>query len=447
ALVRGRAARAAYRRAVDRWDLGDPGSRTRELLFAVSGDDLRTRAGLAVDAAVPAPGQQPDAASGAALYRATVGTIRRVRTKVLRRGIGEELAEYVEVGDQEEGPERFVGAVAAAAPDARGRRVVLVSPSRSIGMSHYTHALARALAGTAAVEVVDAATGDAAATIVPRWWRARRRDRKATRVLVTSPHWSIPLLLRLTRWSGGFVWHDPILDAATPRTRPLHEVYYRLLAKRLGVVVLHGTAFTRRVTELGLPAREVLVVPHGFVPDQLVAHEPYDPRGPLVFAGRLHPYKGLGILLDALALPGTGAPPVVVAGDGVRRELIPAALESVEVKPGELPDHELRALIGRCSAVLLPYERANQSGVLATAFRSGRPVIASRVGSFEEYVEDGVNGLLVPPGDAGALAGAMRRLRADPQLARRLAAGAARTWEEELSPARWGAEVAAALFR
>ena len=139
--------------------------------------------------------------------------------------------------------------------------------------------------------------------------------------------------------------------------------------------------------------------------------------------------------------------PVVIGGDGIRRELIPRRLRGVDVRPGELPDDELRDLIGACSAVLLPYERANQSGVLATAFRSGRPVIASRVGSFAEYVRDGENGLLVPPGDPVALADAITRLRSDPELARRLAAGAAKTWEEELSPARWGRAVVDALFR
>ena len=446
-LAGGRAVQLAYRRAVDRWDLGDPASRARELLFATAGDGVSTRFGLAVDAIVPAPGQQPDAASRGAAYRATVGTIQRIRTKVFHRGPPEELAEYVPVGDQQEGRTRFVEAVADTVPAPAERTILLVSPSRSIGMSHYTRALGRALEAGARVDVLDAATGDAVARMVARWWRSARSERSNTRVLVTSPHWSMPLLLGLTGWSGGFVWHDPILDAATRWSRPLHELYYRLLTKRLGVVVLHGAAFRRHVREHGLEAREVLVVPHGFVPDQLVAHGPYDPGGPFLFAGRLHAYKGLGVLLRALSLAGGSAPPVILAGDGIHAGVVPDGLKSVGIRPGELPDDELRALIGASSAILLPYERANQSGVLATAFRSGRPVIASRVGSFEEYVQDGVNGLLVPPGDARALAEAMERLRSDPELAERLAAGAARTWEQELSPERWGAEVAGALFR
>lgn len=448
-LVRSRAARLAYRRAVDTWDLGDPPRRRRELLFAAAGDDPGASAALVVDAVVPAPGQQPDAPSGGPVYRATVGSVKRIRAKVFGAGAGEEVAEFVPVGDRDEGRKAFLAAVASLARETRGRRVTVVSPSRSIGMSHYTSALAEALSGTVEVEVLDAAAHGVTASTVLGWWRARPAERASRRLLVTSPHWSMPLLLRATRWSGGFVWHDPILDAATRWNRPLHEAYYRLLTARLGVVVLHGAAFRRHVAELGLPASEVLVVPHGFVPEQLVADRPYDPRGPLLFVGRLHPYKGLDVLLGALELleAGGAAPPVVIGGDGVHQGLVPPRLGSVDVRPGEMQDRALRGLIGSCGAVLLPYERANQSGVLATAFRSGRPVIASRVGSFEEYVEDGVNGLLVPPGDAPALAAAMRRLRDDPELAERLAAGAHATWEEKLAPERWAAEVAEALFR
>ncbi|HEX2294709.1 MAG TPA: nucleotidyltransferase family protein [Actinomycetota bacterium] len=445
----GRPTRAAARRVVERWDLGAPGeaSQARGLFFATAADDATTRARLAVDAVVPAPGQQPESRDGP-LYRATVGAFRRVRGKVFAHDRGDALVEYVAVGDPAEGRRRFLDAVAATAPDDGDRRVVVVSPSSSVGMSHYTDALARAIEGAAHVEVVDAARGDEPASLVASWRRSTSAERERTRVLVTSPHWSTPVLLRATGWGGGFVWHDPILDAATTLTKPLHELYYRLLTKRLRVVVLHGSVFEHRVRDLGLPARTTLVVPHGFVPEQLVADEPYDPAGPLLFAGRLHPYKGLTVLLAALSiLPPADAPPVVVGGAGVTRDLVPASLGSVEVRPGEIPDAELRALFAACSAVLLPYERANQSGVLATAFRSGRPVIASRVGSFAEYVRDGHNGLLVPPGDPRALAAAMTRLRDDAGLARRLAAGARQTWEEELSPERWGRAIVDALFR
>jgi glycosyltransferase involved in cell wall biosynthesis len=55
----------------------------------------------------------------------------------------------------------------------------------------------------------------------------------------------------------------------------------------------------------------------------------------------------------------------------------------------------------------------------------GTPVIATRVGGVPEVVEDGVNGLLVPPGDVDALAGAIRRFAAEPELRARLRDAAA----------------------
>ncbi len=61
------------------------------------------------------------------------------------------------------------------------------------------------------------------------------------------------------------------------------------------------------------------------------------------------------------------------------------------------------------------------------------PVIASRVGGIPDIVEDGVSGLLVPPGDAAALAAAVRRLRDDPDLARRLGEGGRRRLREQFN--------------
>jgi glycosyltransferase involved in cell wall biosynthesis len=52
---------------------------------------------------------------------------------------------------------------------------------------------------------------------------------------------------------------------------------------------------------------------------------------------------------------------------------------------------------------------------------AGKPVIATRAGGVLEIIEDGVTGLLAPPGDVAALEAAIRRLLAEPELAKRLA--------------------------
>jgi glycosyltransferase involved in cell wall biosynthesis len=76
--------------------------------------------------------------------------------------------------------------------------------------------------------------------------------------------------------------------------------------------------------------------------------------------------------------------------------------------------------------------------VVVEAMGVGRPVIASAAGGPLEVITDGVTGLLTPPGDAGALAGAMARLAEDRSLADRLVAAA------QSVPPRFAPDAAAA---
>jgi glycosyltransferase involved in cell wall biosynthesis len=79
------------------------------------------------------------------------------------------------------------------------------------------------------------------------------------------------------------------------------------------------------------------------------------------------------------------------------------------------------------------YEAAPR--VILEAFARGVPVVASDFGALPELVQDGVNGLLVPPDDPPAWAEAARRLQ-DDDLVRRLGEGARRTWAQRFSPER-----------
>ena len=84
----------------------------------------------------------------------------------------------------------------------------------------------------------------------------------------------------------------------------------------------------------------------------------------------------------------------------------------------------------QCKYVVCPYTDATQSGVVMTAFAFGKPVIATRVGGLEEVVSHERTGLLVPPGDARALADAMLLLDGDRSRLERFA-GAISALERE----------------
>jgi glycosyltransferase involved in cell wall biosynthesis len=73
--------------------------------------------------------------------------------------------------------------------------------------------------------------------------------------------------------------------------------------------------------------------------------------------------------------------------------------------------------------IVCPYRDATQSGVVLTAYAFGVPVVVSAVGGLIEYVEHGRTGLVVPPGDANALAAAVGQLLLDPILQARIRDG------------------------
>ena len=109
--------------------------------------------------------------------------------------------------------------------------------------------------------------------------------------------------------------------------------------------------------------------------------------------------------------------PLVVVGDGPLRDRVPGALGFVA--PAGLGPYY------RAAAVVAAPSRREGYGVVAReAMAWGRPVVASAAGGLTDAVEDGVTGLLVPPGDVAALRAALERLLGDAGLRARLGAAA-----------------------
>ncbi|HYX24582.1 MAG TPA: glycosyltransferase family 4 protein [Thermoanaerobaculia bacterium] len=92
-------------------------------------------------------------------------------------------------------------------------------------------------------------------------------------------------------------------------------------------------------------------------------------------------------------------------------------------QPGFEPD--VRSLLAHAEMLVQPSHSEGFGLAVLEAMAAGRPVVATRCGGPEEIVEDGVSGLLVPVGDPAALAGAVRRLLADPAEAAALGRAAA----------------------
>lgn len=143
----------------------------------------------------------------------------------------------------------------------------------------------------------------------------------------------------------------------------------------------------------------------------------------LLFVGRLAAVKGLPILLDAVARLTLGWPAIklTVAGDGPDREKLKAQSQRLGIEAnvefsGYQSQQQVRELLGRSDVFVMASFAEGVPVVLMEAMAARVPVVATRIAGIPELVEDGVSGLLVPPGDPAALAEKIDRLLRDRNL-------------------------------
>ncbi len=208
----------------------------------------------------------------------------------------------------------------------------------------------------------------------------------------------------------------------------------RAVLRRSDAALTHTERLARAARGLapGTPVRVAAMPPHLPV-SRAAAAAAGAPVGRgatrrLLFFGIVRPYKGLDVLLRAMArAPATLV--LTVAGEfwggtGDTLALVGdlGLASRVELRPGYVPADEIAALFGGADALVLPYRSATSSQNAWLAFAHGLPVIATRTGTFAEQVTDGVDGLLCEPDNAADLARALARL-CEPGVAEQLRAG------------------------
>jgi phosphatidyl-myo-inositol dimannoside synthase len=169
-------------------------------------------------------------------------------------------------------------------------------------------------------------------------------------------------------------------------------------------------------------------------------------RGPftVLFVGRLVERKGVPVLLDAWARAALPNARLVIVGDGPDRATLAARAAALGIAStvtfrGRVSDAELGAAYSAADLFVLPAvldSRGDTEGlgvVLLEAMASNVPVLASAAGGITDIVIADESGVLVPPGDAAALAAALRRLQDDPALRARLAVNGAARLRDEFS--------------
>lgn len=147
----------------------------------------------------------------------------------------------------------------------------------------------------------------------------------------------------------------------------------------------------------------------------------------LLSVGRLTAVKGFDVAIRALAdLPDAA---LIVIGDGEDADALETLADETGVVDrvifcGRREHRDVLIAMRACDVFVLSSHTEGLSHVLLEALSAGKPAVATAVGGNPEVITHGESGLLVPPGDPAALAGAIRRVLDDPALAQRLGDGA-----------------------
>jgi glycogen synthase len=223
------------------------------------------------------------------------------------------------------------------------------------------------------------------------------------------------------------------LAAVDPRTRFLKLVGGGIEARFLPdaeAVIALTNRLAARLGEDGVDRRRVHVIPPGVDPALFAPGQPDpfpDVRGPrVVFVGRLARAKGIDLLVEAAARLADRSIQFLIVGDGPERRVAEQAIRrrglahSVRIT-GFLPHERVPAVLQHADVLVLPSRYEELGSILLEAMHCGAPIVAARTGGVPTIVSHEENGLLVPPGEPGALAASINRLIEDPCLARRLA--------------------------
>jgi glycosyltransferase involved in cell wall biosynthesis len=207
-------------------------------------------------------------------------------------------------------------------------------------------------------------------------------------------------------------------------------------------LIVHTRSGREALLARGVPAEKIAVIPHGPLRLSVAAPprlEPRDLRWTCVLFGEIKPYKGLDLLIDAVAaLPEEDRARLRVVVAGRPRMDIAPLLDRIaelgldaefDVRPERQSEEQMAVLFDEADCFVFPYRQIDASGVYFLVKGRGKWLIASRVGIFQEDIAPGFDGVLVPPEDVGALSSALQdgvRQRPTPDAART----AAGSWTE-----------------
>jgi glycosyltransferase involved in cell wall biosynthesis len=269
-----------------------------------------------------------------------------------------------------------------------------------------------------------------------RWLRRERID-VVQAYFADSSYFSIPLA-----WLAGVRYRLRTRNNLGHWLTPLHRRLGRMLNVLTTGTIANCEAARQALLEAEHPRPEsVFVLENGVDFDRFHSLPPLSARPDesesqcVGIVANLRPVKALDVFVEAAAKVRERCPHVdfLVAGQGELRDPLERQAEALGLSEhfhlvGSIDD--VPAFLGKLNVAVLCSHAEGMSNALLEYMAAGRAIVSTRVGAAADLIEDGVHGLLVPPGNASRLAEAIGRLVDDRELACRLGAAARRcAWE------------------
>jgi phosphatidylinositol alpha-mannosyltransferase len=228
---------------------------------------------------------------------------------------------------------------------------------------------------------------------------------------------AVPVVATFHAWLD----RSRLLEVAAPFLRPVR----RRLAATIAVSPAAAEFVDHAFSDL-----DPVVIPNGIDVARFAGAAPlaWPPGRRIAWVHRLDRQKGFGVMVDAFRVLADRRSDVLwtVAGDGGDRRAVDAAPPPVRsriVMLGTIPHRAVPMLLAGADVAVAAATGQESFGYsLVEAMAAGIPVVATDIEGYRQVASDGVDALLVPPGDPQALAEAVGRVLDDPALAGRLAA-------------------------
>ena len=225
----------------------------------------------------------------------------------------------------------------------------------------------------------------------------------------------------------------------------IDRLIYPMIYRRIDAFTFHSkSSYHRLVNDFNVDVKEHAIIPHygNEVEESTTAPQ----KNSLLFFGSIRDYKGLDILMDACSkfsqnndwsLGIYGKPEMDISALKVKAK-DQGISEHINWNTGWIEEDKIDEIFHSHEIVILPYKHIDNSGLLHLAMSYGKPIIASRLGSLSDLIQEGKNGILFEAGNSDELSEKITQLLNDDNLKIKLGDNARKLMENEHSLERIG---------